>query len=80
MSRILRALRGPGVRGPAHVRERDPVWNRELRRGERTPAVPSHDIGSSLSGLTGAGREAFGERDDEVAQFIGTLDDERPVE
>ena len=28
----------------------------------------------------GGGREAIGERDDEVAQFIGALDDERPVE
>jgi hypothetical protein len=30
--------------------------------------------------LAGAGREAVGERDDEVAKFIGTFDDERPVE
>lgn len=43
-------------------------------------AVPSHDMGSSRSGLAGVGREAIGERDDEVAQFIGALDDERPVE
>ncbi|MFG6202658.1 ATP-binding protein, partial [Nonomuraea sp. JJY05] len=42
--------------------------------------VPSHDIDSSPSGLAGVGREALGERDDEVAQFIGALDDERPVE
>lgn len=43
-------------------------------------SVPSHDLGSSRSGLAGVGREAIGERDDEVAQFIGALDDERPVE
>lgn len=42
--------------------------------------VPSHDIGSSRSGLAGVGREAIGEGGDEVAQFIGALDDERPVE
>ncbi|GGS98595.1 hypothetical protein GCM10010270_83240 [Streptomyces violaceus] len=42
--------------------------------------VPSHDIGSSLSGLAGVGREAIGERDDEAAQFSGPLDDKRPVE
>jgi hypothetical protein len=40
----------------------------------------SHDIGSSRSGSAGVGREAIGERDDEVAQFVGALDDERPVE
>lgn len=43
-------------------------------------AVPSHDLGSSLSGLAGVGGEALGERGDEVAQFIGALDDERTVE
>lgn len=41
---------------------------------------PSHDIGASRSGLAGAGREAIGERDDQVAEFIGALDDERTVE
>ncbi len=46
----------------------------------RSLAVPSHDIGSSVSGSAGVGREAIGERDDEVAQFSGALDDERPVE
>jgi len=30
--------------------------------------------------LAGVGREAIGERGDEVAQFVGALDDERPVE
>jgi hypothetical protein len=30
--------------------------------------------------LAGVGREAIGERGDEVTQFIGALDDERPVE
>lgn len=43
-------------------------------------AVPSHDIGSLWSGLPGVGRKAIGERGDQVAQFIGALDDERPVE
>ena len=33
-----------------------------------------------LSGLAGAGRQAVGEREDEGAQFVGALDDERPVE
>ncbi|WP_327371522.1 hypothetical protein [Streptomyces sp. NBC_01217] len=42
--------------------------------------VPSHDTGSSRSGLAGVGREATGERDDEFSQFIRALDDERPVE
>lgn len=43
-------------------------------------AVPSHDIGSPLSGLASVGREAVGERDDEAAQFIWAFDDKRPVE
>jgi hypothetical protein len=30
--------------------------------------------------LAGIGREAIGERDDDGAEFIGALDDERPVE
>lgn len=42
--------------------------------------VPSHDIGFSRSGLASVGRKAIGERGDEAAQFIGALDDERPVE
>ncbi|GHJ40678.1 hypothetical protein Sm713_62870 [Streptomyces sp. TS71-3] len=44
---------------------------------EHPPRGPD---GPLLSGLTGAGRKAVGERDDEVAQFVGALDDEGPVE
>lgn len=57
-----------------------PVSRRCLIRRKRRLAVPPHDIGSSLSGLAGVGREAIGVRDDEAAQFIWAFDDERPVE
>ncbi|MGC9380649.1 isocitrate lyase/PEP mutase family protein [Streptomyces sp. MH13] len=66
------AGRSPGGATPAY----DEV--RALSRPDLGRTTP--DSGSSLSGLAGAGREAIGERDDEVAQFVGAFDDERPVE
>ena len=45
-------------------------------RAERSPTSSQ----TWLSGLAGVGREAIGELDDEVAQFSGALDDERPTE
>lgn len=66
------------VYGP--VRARPPVCVDVVTQLDAHLVVPSHDIGSALSGLAGVGREAIGERDDEVAQFNGALDDERTVE
>jgi hypothetical protein len=36
--------------------------------------------GLDPTGTAGGGREPVGERDDEVAEFIGSLDDKGPVE
>lgn len=68
---------------PSRVRARE-FSTRVSCRSVVTPTHGSFPVTlvprCSLSGSAGVGREAIGERDDEVAEFIGALDDERAVE
>lgn len=53
---------------------------RPLIDGLGRPCVVRIALSQMMSGLAGVGSEAIRERFDEVAQFIGALDDERSVE